>query len=74
MIARLRLWLWERRLAHARTLHRGLEREFCRDIAHAKLDVETCEVMVARARVEVVRERADRARTRRQKEFDTWIG
>lgn len=66
MIKRLRLWLWERRLVHARTVRSGIEREFCREIARAQQDLDHCETMTSRARMDLVRRRADRSmRTRR---------
>jgi hypothetical protein len=54
------LWLWERRLAHARGVAKGLEDEHRQERQNAQLDVEYCEIMAARARIAIVKARADR--------------
>lgn len=68
ILLRIKAWLWERRLAHAREVHSGLEREFCAEIARAKHEVEHCETMASGARMEMVKSRADKAKARRMRE------
>lgn len=68
MIKALKLWLWERRLSHARGVRAQVERDFARERQRAQFDLEHCEAMVSRARMDVIKARADRIKARRTAE------
>lgn len=66
---RFYLWccelVWARRLAHARTVRRGIELEMRREVRNAQLELEYCEMMASRARMARVESRANRTLARR---------
>jgi hypothetical protein len=59
MLRRIKVWLWKKRLAHARKYRIGFERFIVRERARINYDVEHCEVMLARAEMAIVEHRAN---------------
>lgn len=58
-------FVWARRLAHARTVRRGIELEMRREVRNAQLELEYCETMASRSRMARIELRADRSLGRR---------